>query len=136
MHIRAQVLLIILQLGIPFLVCAQLSVSPQSYSWLDTYLPESSGQSQHEILPLEKWAYLSDEIYSSFLYFGGTLAGENSEQVFPNRAGHSPSIFIPKDHLAFFCRIELHLEKATRMPIKFRLGSVDYVDRLEGKRAW
>ncbi|MBK9016911.1 MAG: hypothetical protein IPM82_24205 [Saprospiraceae bacterium] len=37
--------------------------------------------------------------------------------------------------LAFFCKMEVKMEKATRFPIKFRLGDVQYVDRLEGKRA-
>ncbi|MEM8585200.1 MAG: hypothetical protein AAGF87_13060 [Bacteroidota bacterium] len=56
--------------------------------------------------------------------------------AYPGSEPSSPSLLIPKDHLAFFCRIELHLEKAANIPIKFRLGSVDYVDRLEGKRDW
>jgi len=38
------------------------------------------------------------------------------------------------DHLAFFCKVELRLEKAAKIPVKFRLGDVDYVDELEGKR--
>jgi len=37
-------------------------------------------------------------------------------------------------HLAFFCRVEVKLEKSTKLPIKFRLGDVQYVDWLEGKR--
>ena len=37
------------------------------------------------------------------------------------------------NHLAFFCRLEVRMEKATKMPVRFRLGTVDYVDRLEGK---
>lgn len=37
------------------------------------------------------------------------------------------------DELPFFCRIEHHLGKQTRVPFKFRLGSVEYVDWLEGK---
>jgi len=45
-----------------------------------------------------------------------------------------PQAYAYKD-LAFFCKIEVKLEKATKMPVKFRLGSVDYVDYLEGKRA-
>ena len=41
------------------------------------------------------------------------------------------------DHLAFFCKIEVQLEKAIKFPVKFRLGDVQYVDKLEGKtRAW
>jgi len=37
------------------------------------------------------------------------------------------------DDLAFFCRLEVKLEKATIMPVRFRLGSTQYVDYLEGK---
>jgi hypothetical protein len=35
--------------------------------------------------------------------------------------------------LAFFCKLEIRMEKAARFPIKFRLGDVSYVDWLEGK---
>lgn len=45
-----------------------------------------------------------------------------------------PSAYAYKD-LAFFCKIEVQLEKAVKLPVKFRLGSVDYVDYLEGKRS-
>ncbi|GAB5554727.1 MAG: hypothetical protein Sapg2KO_43180 [Saprospiraceae bacterium] len=37
------------------------------------------------------------------------------------------------EHLAFFCRLEVKMEKASKMPVRFRLGTVDYVDRMEGK---
>jgi hypothetical protein len=37
-------------------------------------------------------------------------------------------------NLGFFCKKEIALEKATRIPFKFRLGSIDYCNYLEGKK--
>ena len=38
------------------------------------------------------------------------------------------------DNLGFFCKQELKFQAATRLPFKFRLGSVQYCDRMEGKK--
>ena len=35
--------------------------------------------------------------------------------------------------LAFFCKLEVKMEKATNFPIKFRLGEVQYAENREGK---
>jgi predicted oxidoreductase (fatty acid repression mutant protein) len=36
-------------------------------------------------------------------------------------------------HLPFFCNKELQIEKAVGIPIKFRLSTVEYCNKLEGK---
>ena len=36
-------------------------------------------------------------------------------------------------HFGYFCKKELQIQKAIQLPLFFRLGNLEYVNRLEGK---
>ena len=61
-----------------------------------------------------------------------------ADTVKANKFFISPNMMVStsfySNNLAFFCRQELKFEKVTKIPFKFRLGSVQQVDYLEGKK--
>jgi len=64
-----------------------------------------------------------------------------SFQQFAGRPGAGRLKIIAPDHyssqLGFFCKQEIRFESVIKFPFRFRLGSIDHTDWLEGKRnAW
>lgn len=64
------------------------------------------------------------EYYKECFVFRGTTAA-TTFSIIPENYYSS--------NLAFFCKKEIQLEEITSIPFKFRLGSMQQCDRLEGK---
>ena len=72
----------------------------------------------------EKWDFLKAKNWKTDS-FKTSLQQKNPMREVPRSWCYS--------ELALFCKLEVKMEKAARFPVKFRLGDVQYVDRLEGK---
>lgn len=61
-----------------------------------------------------------------------TLAELKSEFLQQGKRQVPGQLAVPSEHRAFFCRFDDQLDKK-RIPLRMRLGSVEEVNRLEGK---
>ena len=89
---------------------------------------ENYQQLQERIIQVPTNANFSEQIQ-----FFTLLENKKNGFALADEEKQMPLVYAYKD-LAFFCKIEVQLERAVKLPVKFRLGSVDYVDYLEGKR--
>jgi hypothetical protein len=95
---------------------------------------KSNGQTVNQIASSQK-PYATNH---SSMKFAANSAG-SADTI--HLIGHqtAPFAFMSANYytnsLGFFCKKEIEMEKALKFPVKFRLGSVAYTDKMEGKGA-
>jgi hypothetical protein len=71
--------------------------------------------------------------YSTIFLQKMTLKKVDNQAISVKKPSLVPSIF-SVEALPFFCKIEYKMGLNQKLPVKFRLGDVQYVEQLEGKR--
>lgn len=104
-------------------------------------------QKSHTKFPQKTAVHWPDSIFKKSLKFNTSklfkiskIPGEDQVPIYrPSNyfISYAPYRVISADfysrNFGFFCKKELEFEKKTKIPLRFRLGSLGYTDYLEGK---
>lgn len=94
---------------------------------------QACGKSLHE---LQNWVKAEPRPVQRLSALPYPVFFDSTEQFnATHKFGPNPRYFLMESPAprAFFCRLEHQLAQKIQVPFKFRLGSVQYVDWLEGK---
>lgn len=138
MQRKSKIILVLLFL-LPFAAAAQPAVTPKCSSslLLNGFVQKYA---QWEIIMNSYTRYVEKKSHISSL----VLLQKASSSVFGTETtnsawwqrGYSISSITPDTYyngLGYICKKELAFERITWLPLRFRLGSLEYVNRLEGK---
>jgi len=119
-----------------YLLIGVLLFSGKAYTQQVGFIPRLNQDKGFNKLSMEikraersKTNYFAENNLSGDRLQGVYATGENQSSSLPSlRADYHVMT------LGFMCRKEWQFEKATKIPLRFRLGSLQYCDMLEGKQ--
>ncbi|HTQ63635.1 MAG TPA: hypothetical protein VMI12_02505 [Puia sp.] len=94
----------------------------------------------NEILPAKNlWnGFKSGDLSVSYTRNYPVMASFRPTPVLPSVSENNLQRILPADfyvqHIGYFCKKEWEFEKSVHIPLRFRLGSLEYCNYLEGKK--
>lgn len=102
------------------------STAKAPYNFVQNYMLQQQKQEQQAPTAYSKYTSLTNTQTIQKASLQQLMRGQYTDHTIRQT-------YFSCDDLALFCKIEVKLEKKARIPVKFRLGDVQYVDYIEGK---